>query len=233
MGDSTRKRHDPRRDATRIALIEAAESLFAESGVEGVSTRQIGAAIGSSNTNVVAYHFGSKEALMEAVCRHRLPDIDRRRGELLDAADLSANLFDLVRIFALPLYEQVDASGRHSFARFLAGLERSGMMMVRALLLAGCDKVSINSAAVKDPDFVFQAARRFGSQCIVVNIDPKRIQRGGAPGATPLPARTRRRRGTASGTRRSANRRERNTRSGSIPQVSRQRTQPPRRFRVG
>ena len=49
---------------------------------------------------------------------------------------MSANLFDLVRIFALPLYEQVDASGRHSFARFLAGLERSGMMMVRALLLA-------------------------------------------------------------------------------------------------
>ena len=45
---------------------------------------------------------------------------------------------------------------------------------IRALLLAGCDKVSINSAAVRDPDFVQQAARRFGSQCIVVNIDPKR-----------------------------------------------------------
>ena len=135
MGDSKRKRHDPRRDATRIALIEAAESLFAEAGLEGVSTRQIGAAIGSSNTNVVAYHFGSKEALIEAVCRHRLPDIDRRRGELLDAAGSAADLSELVRIFALPLYEQVDASGRHSFARFLAGLERSGMMMVRALLL--------------------------------------------------------------------------------------------------
>lgn len=135
MGDSTRKRHDPRRDVTRIALIEAAESLFAEAGVEGVSTRQIGAAIGSSNTNVVAYHFGSKEALIEAVCRHRLPAIDRRRRELLDQAGVSANLVELVRIFALPLYEQVDASGRHSFARFLAGLERSGMMLARGLLV--------------------------------------------------------------------------------------------------
>lgn len=50
---------------------------------------------------------------------------------------------------------------------------------IRALLNAGCDKVSINSAAVKDPEFVREAARRFGSQCIVVNIDPKRVQRDG------------------------------------------------------
>lgn len=50
---------------------------------------------------------------------------------------------------------------------------------IRELLNAGCDKVSINSAAPKDPEFVRQAARRFGSQCIVVNIDPKRVQRDG------------------------------------------------------
>lgn len=50
---------------------------------------------------------------------------------------------------------------------------------VRALLSAGCDKVSINSAAVTDPEFVRRAADRFGSQCIVVNIDPKRVQRDG------------------------------------------------------
>ncbi|MFT4558604.1 MAG: cyclase, partial [Planctomycetaceae bacterium] len=47
---------------------------------------------------------------------------------------------------------------------------------IRTLLSAGCDKVSINSAAVTDPDFVKEAALRFGSQCIVVNIDPKRIK---------------------------------------------------------
>jgi imidazole glycerol-phosphate synthase subunit HisF len=50
---------------------------------------------------------------------------------------------------------------------------------IRALLNAGCDKVSINSAACRDPELVRQAARRFGSQCIVVNIDPKRVQREG------------------------------------------------------
>lgn len=51
---------------------------------------------------------------------------------------------------------------------------------VRALLSAGCDKVSINSAACTDPDFVRRAADRFGSQCIVVNIDPKRVIKDGA-----------------------------------------------------
>jgi len=50
---------------------------------------------------------------------------------------------------------------------------------IRTLLAAGCDKVSINSAACRSPDFVRQAARRFGSQCIVVNIDPKRVMRDG------------------------------------------------------
>ena len=50
---------------------------------------------------------------------------------------------------------------------------------IRALLKAGCDKVSINSAACRDPEFVRQAARRFGSQCIVVNIDPKRVVKDG------------------------------------------------------
>ena len=50
---------------------------------------------------------------------------------------------------------------------------------IRALLNAGCDKVSINSAACRDPEFVRAAARRFGSQCIVVNIDPKRVRHNG------------------------------------------------------
>ena len=75
---------------------------------------------------------------------------------------------------------------------------------IRALLNAGADKVSINSAAVKDPDFVGRAARRFGSQCIVVNIDPKRViatagrsgrststAAGSRPGSRPSPGRGR------------------------------------------
>ena len=49
---------------------------------------------------------------------------------------------------------------------------------VRALLLAGADKVSFNSAAVANPDVVAEAATRFGSQCIVVAIDAKTVAPG-------------------------------------------------------
>jgi len=49
---------------------------------------------------------------------------------------------------------------------------------VRALLLAGADKVSFNSAAVADPSVVAKAAQKFGSQCIVVAIDAKTVSPG-------------------------------------------------------
>ena len=48
---------------------------------------------------------------------------------------------------------------------------------IRSLLNAGADKVSINTAAVNDPEFVKRAAEKFGSQCIVVAIDAKRVQK--------------------------------------------------------
>lgn len=49
---------------------------------------------------------------------------------------------------------------------------------IRKLLLAGADKVSINTAAVKNPDFVAEAADKFGNQCIVVAIDAKQVAPG-------------------------------------------------------
>ena len=50
---------------------------------------------------------------------------------------------------------------------------------VRELLLAGADKITINTAAIADPDFVRRASDRFGSQCIVVAIDARRRNNGG------------------------------------------------------
>ena len=52
---------------------------------------------------------------------------------------------------------------------------------IRNLLNAGADKVAINSAAIHNPEFVREAAQRFGSQCIVVAIDAKQVEQGGAP----------------------------------------------------
>jgi cyclase len=56
---------------------------------------------------------------------------------------------------------------------------------IRALLQAGADKVSINTAAVNDPDFVRQAAEKFGSQCIVVAIDAKQVGTAGDTAGEP------------------------------------------------
>jgi phosphoribosylformimino-5-aminoimidazole carboxamide ribonucleotide (ProFAR) isomerase len=53
---------------------------------------------------------------------------------------------------------------------------------IRTMLNAGADKVSINTAAVFNPDFVRDAAERFGSQCIVVAIDAKKVSLPGEPG---------------------------------------------------
>lgn len=52
---------------------------------------------------------------------------------------------------------------------------------IRCMLNAGADKVAINTAAVHNPEFVKQAAERFGSQCIVVAIDAKRVSAEGEP----------------------------------------------------
>lgn len=54
---------------------------------------------------------------------------------------------------------------------------------IRKLLLSGADKVSINTAAVNDPDFVARAADKFGDQCIVVSVDAKRRQTRALGGA--------------------------------------------------
>jgi AcrR family transcriptional regulator len=123
------KRSDPRSETTRVALIEAAESLFAQFGLEAVSMRQIGAAIGSGNTRVVAYHFGTMDDLIEAIYRYRLPAMDERRRELLHAAETAGQGNDiarLLRIICLPFFEQVDAAGSHSYGRFLFAMLKKG-----------------------------------------------------------------------------------------------------------
>ena len=65
------------------------------------------------------------------------------------------------------------------FIPFTVGGGIRSLEQIRRLLLLGADKVSINSPAVKDPDFITEAARRFGSQCIVLAMDVKARPGGG------------------------------------------------------
>jgi len=72
------------------------------------------------------------------------------------------------------IFEVVRRTAEQCFMPLTVGGGVRTLEDVRKLLLAGADKVSIMTAAVKDPEFVRQAAKKFGSQCIVVSIDAKR-----------------------------------------------------------
>lgn len=103
---------------TRLRLIETAERLFAERGVNGVSLREIGAEAGQRNTGAVRYHFGSKEALIDAVFRHRMETINERREAMLATLDAGGHGFDvrgLAEAFVYPLSEMLGDVGRPSW----------------------------------------------------------------------------------------------------------------------
>lgn len=72
------------------------------------------------------------------------------------------------------LVDMVDRVAQHCFMPFTVGGGVRELADIRTLLLAGADKVSINSAAVSRPEFVREASEKFGAQCIVVAIDAKK-----------------------------------------------------------
>ena len=71
------------------------------------------------------------------------------------------------------IYDIVSGTAEHCFMPLTVGGGVRIVDDVRKLLLAGADKVSINTAAIQRPEFVPEAVERFGSQCIVVAIDAK------------------------------------------------------------
>ncbi|TCV70360.1 imidazole glycerol phosphate synthase subunit HisF [Neorhizobium sp. R1-B] len=73
------------------------------------------------------------------------------------------------------IFDVVARTAEHCFMPLTVGGGVRATSDIRKLLLAGADKVSINSAAVNNPDFVAEAADKFGNQCIVVSIDAKKV----------------------------------------------------------
>ncbi|MDX1587880.1 MAG: imidazole glycerol phosphate synthase subunit HisF [Oleiphilaceae bacterium] len=78
-------------------------------------------------------------------------------------------------------YDTVERMASEVFIPLTVGGGVRNVGHIRNLLNAGADKVGINTAAVTDPDFVGEAAARFGSQCIVVAIDAKKVSAPGEP----------------------------------------------------
>lgn len=78
--------------------------------------------------------------------------------------------------------KMVEAIAEHVFIPLTVGGGIREIADIRRMLNAGADKVSINSAAVFNPDFVREASQKFGAQCIVVAIDAKRVAGSGELG---------------------------------------------------
>ena len=83
---------------SRDRLLRAAERLFAERGIDGVSLREINQASGQKNVSGLQYHFGTKTNLLAAVFGYRGPGIDVRRKGLLDEMKRTGRTSDLRQI---------------------------------------------------------------------------------------------------------------------------------------
>lgn len=111
----------PRGQGARDALVEAAERLFAERGIESVSLRDIAAAAGQRNHSAAQYHFGDRAGLLAAVYDNRMREVNTRRHRMLDDIDAggwSGDLTRLVEAAIRPLVEVV-AETDGWYARFL------------------------------------------------------------------------------------------------------------------
>lgn len=111
-------------NSTKEQILLAAERMIADHGVDGVSMRQIGVAVGSGNNSVVLYHFGSKDKLVEAVFEYRLPRLRERRAELI-AERTPVDLRGWVECQIVAVLEQSDVADSN-YLSFVASLSQHG-----------------------------------------------------------------------------------------------------------
>jgi len=110
-------------DDTRTRLLAAAETLFAERGVDAVSLREITRAAGQANTSALQYHFGDRRALLSAIAAKHEEGISARRHGLLDQYEAEGrdDLRSLASGLVLPLASKLtDPDGGRCYLRIVA-----------------------------------------------------------------------------------------------------------------
>ncbi|MBL7502363.1 TetR/AcrR family transcriptional regulator [Frankia sp. CNm7] len=98
--------------STKEQIVRAAERLFAQHGVDGVSLREIGTAAGTANNSAVRYHFGSKEQLIQAIFDYRLPRLHERRRLLISEREPD-DLRGWIECQIRAVFEQSELDGSH------------------------------------------------------------------------------------------------------------------------
>ena len=103
---------------TRTKMIDAAERLFSEQGVDAVQLREIVEAAGQRNTSALQYHFKSREGLIEAVFKRRMAPINRLRLSMLDRASAAGEPMTemiLSEALVLPLAHELFRTAEPSY----------------------------------------------------------------------------------------------------------------------
>lgn len=122
--NTTSTRRTDRVAATREAIINAAERLFAEQGVMAVSNRQISEAAGQGNNAAVGYHFGGKADLVREIVRRHVQQMEPLREELVESTADSTDLRAWIGCLVKPITAHFDSLGEPSwFARFAAQVQ--------------------------------------------------------------------------------------------------------------
>lgn len=114
-----------RGDRTRDALVDAAEQLWAERGIESVSVREINARAGQRNNNALHYHFGGRAALFAAIAERHLTALNERSEKLWAEvrAVPTVSLRDQVSVLVRPAAEYIgDGSSARAWLRIAARL---------------------------------------------------------------------------------------------------------------
>lgn len=122
----------PSGEDARTRLLDAAEELFAERGLDAVSLREIHTASGTRNASAIQYHFGDRAGLVTAVLQRHAPGVQARSAALLDQieADGADDLRVLAGALVRPLAAVLDEPGGSGFLRVLADLLNSPRPLV-------------------------------------------------------------------------------------------------------
>ena len=121
---------------TRARIKQAAQRLFAERGINGVSIDQILAAAGQRNKASLHYHFGTKLELVRELVVDGAKIIDEKRQAMVDQMEKDGSLTvrKLVEALILPVFELYSATGQSTYLRMIANLQLNNRAFLREAL---------------------------------------------------------------------------------------------------
>ncbi|WP_288901951.1 TetR/AcrR family transcriptional regulator [uncultured Sneathiella sp.] len=131
-------------NGTKLRIVTAAEKLFAIHGVDGVTLQQILKGAGQRNSSAMHYHFGSRDALIEAILMWRVTKIDAHRNQMIDdllAEGRGNDVRGIVETAVIPFIRPIEESQQPSYYnRFLLEVHRSPTVSFDDIIAGKADR---------------------------------------------------------------------------------------------